>query len=86
VIDFHGQRFGDKQESKLLEFNDWIEIYLRDPVNNADISKDYTLHLADGTEQRGTLDSNGYAKIDNIPPGKIKIEFPNVDEDVNSED
>ena len=81
VIDFHGQIFGDKQESGLLEFKDWIEIELRDDEGNVIGNEDYVLHLPDGKERRGTLDENGIAKEKDIPPGKVIIEFINSDEE-----
>jgi len=81
VIDCHGMRFGDKQESKLLEFKDWIEIELKDDKGNLIGSRDYILHLSDGNERRGTLDKNGIAYEKDIPPGKVIIEFINSDEE-----
>ena len=76
VIDFHGQRFGDKQESKLLEFKDWIELKLQisngDPVSNAR----FIVKLADGTERQGNLDQNGTYRLEDIPPGWYWVVFP----------
>jgi hypothetical protein len=72
------QEYGKTQESKLLTFKDWLEIRLTqgdgEPVPNAD----YIVHLPDGTERRGTLDGDGFAKEDKIPPGICDIEFPNL--------
>jgi len=35
----------------------------------------YRLYLANGTITKGHLHDNGYAKVENLPPGKVKIEF-----------
>jgi hypothetical protein len=71
------QEFGRQQESGLLEFKDWTEIELRNESGNTVGNVDYILKLPDGTERRGTLDENGYAREENIPPGQIDVEFAN---------
>ena len=68
-----------EQESGLLEFKDWIEIELLDEDGNAVANEDYILHLPDGQQRRGTLDGNGIGREENIPPGKVTIEFPNLE-------
>lgn len=69
LIDYHGQRFGDDKEPGLLEFKDWIEIKLQDDDGSPIPDKKYTLYLSDGTEREGALDSQGYAREENVPPG-----------------
>jgi hypothetical protein len=69
VIDFSGMIFGDKQESGLLEFKDWIEIELRDASGQLIPNEEYVLHLPDGTERRGRVDSRGNAREEGLPPG-----------------
>jgi hypothetical protein len=76
VADLHGRRFGDKQESGLLKFKDWIEIELVDYYGNPVDGAEYTILLPDGSKQKGKLDSSGYARVDDMPPGKIDVEFP----------
>lgn len=66
-----------KAESGLLEFRDWIEIRLVDTDSNPVPDEEYLLHLPDGSERRGSLDGNGYAKEENIPPGRYVAIFPN---------
>jgi len=75
VVDVAGKRFGEEQESGLLEFKDWIEIDLRDINGQIVPNEDYTIHLPDGKKRDGTLDSNGYARVEDIPPGKFTVEF-----------
>jgi hypothetical protein len=80
VIDFRGQRFGDKQESKLLEFKDWIEVELKAKLTGYPISdEEYIIILPDGKEIKGRLDDDGFAHIEDIPPGKFKVTFPELD-------
>jgi hypothetical protein len=76
VIDFRGQRFGDKQESKLLEFKDWIEIALKDEDNDMIPNEEYHVYLPDDSSRKGKLNENGYMKEKDIPPGKCRINFP----------
>lgn len=80
VIDFHGKRFGDKQESKLLEFKDWIEITLTDAVGLPVARADYAVRLADGSEKKGKLDAEGHARVDEVAPGEYWVHFPDYDE------
>jgi len=68
-IDFNGQLFGDKQESGLLEFKDWIEIELRDAFGNLLSDEEYVIRLPDGTERRGRTDSTGNLREEGLPPG-----------------
>lgn len=78
TVEIDGQKFGEKQESGLLEFKDWIEIELKDEDGEPVSDEEYIIHLSNGQQKRGKLDANGYAKVEDIPPGKIDIEFPNV--------
>jgi hypothetical protein len=69
-----------KAESELLLFKDWIEIELKDRLGKPMANEDYVLHLPDGSQHKAKLDSQGKAKIDRIPPGRIEIEYPNLDD------
>lgn len=83
VIEMCGQKFGQKQESGLLRFKDWIEISLDDRHGKPVPNEQYIIHLPDGQKRQGTLDGNGYAREEKIPPGGVTIEFPNVEEDID---
>jgi len=63
--------------SGLLEYKDWIEIKLSDQNDNAIGNEKYIIYLSDGSMRKGSLNSNGIAKEDNIPPRYYDIEFPN---------
>lgn len=69
--------YGKKQESGLLLFKDWIEVELLDSNGQPVPNQDYILRLPDGTEKRGQLDGDGKARVEDVPPGKFRIVFPN---------
>jgi len=58
----------------------WIEVELvweddGQPVPN----EAYTIELTDGTTRKGTLDSRGFVRFDQIPSGECKVTFPKLD-------
>ena len=77
TVEIAGQKWGDKQESGLLEFKDWIEVELQDETGNACANEPFELHLPDGSTQNGTLDENGFARVESIPPGPVEVVFTN---------
>jgi len=64
-------------ESGLLEFKDWVEISVMGPDGNPAVDEEYVVHLPDGSERSGQLDSDGYAREEDIPPGNYIVTFPN---------
>lgn len=77
---FFRMKVGEVQaDSGLLEFKDWIEIELKNREYKPIPGEEYILYLPDGHEKRGKLDENGHARAEDVPPGKCRIEFPNVD-------
>lgn len=80
------KEFGKKQESGLLKFIDWFEIECEDPYGEPAADYEYKLILPDGTEKSGTLDKDGKAKIDGVPPGAYDLEIiPKEEDDVDSD-
>ncbi len=75
TIKAEGVEYGKKQESGLLEFKDWVNISLVNIRGEPVADKKYTLRTADGQERTGTLDSDGRAREENVPPGSITISF-----------
>jgi len=59
----------------------WVAVELVNehgkPVSNVR----YRIVLPDGTKREGRLDSNGYARIDNVAVGSCQISFPELDGD-----
>jgi hypothetical protein len=84
-VDAYGLRFGEKQESGLLEFKDWIEIELVDGDGQPGSNQKYVLHLPDGSTSEGTLDEQGHARIENLPPGAFFIDYPETALDISEE-
>jgi uncharacterized Zn-binding protein involved in type VI secretion len=66
---------GVNSRSGLLKYKDYIEMELKDEEGNAIGGAGYKLYLPDGSVREGKLDSNGYAKEENIPPGQVKTEY-----------
>jgi hypothetical protein len=61
------------------EETSWIDIELVDDAGSPVPGERYVVKLSDGCEARGTLDANGYAHIDKIPPGNCDVSFPKLD-------
>ncbi len=78
VAEVAGKRFGEEQESGLLEFKDWIEFNMKNYDNTPVPSEQYMLVLPDGNEISGSLDGDGYAREELLPPGRIIVRFHNV--------
>ncbi len=79
TITIGAEEFGKEQESGILKFKDWFEITLTDPTGSRIPDKKYILQMPDGTKREGTLDANGYAREENIPPGMVYIDFPDIE-------
>jgi hypothetical protein len=79
TVKFIDYEFGLDQESGLLTFKDYLEIELADEYGNRSAGEKYKILLPDGSEQEGTLDDNGYARVENVPPGRVRIEFPEIE-------
>ncbi len=67
---------GNTAESGLLEFKDWIDINLVDEDGQPVPDRDYVMNLPDGSQRTGTLDSEGHAREEDIPPGEYILIFP----------
>ncbi len=79
VIEIDKQEFGREQDSGLLTFKDYLEIQANQGDGSVMANEDVIAHLPDGSEKRITLDEYGYYKLEGVPPGKCRIEFPNRD-------
>jgi len=79
TIKAEGVEYGKKQESGLLKFKDWVGINLTDRLGAPLPNKKYILHMPDGSTRKGTVDGNGYAREENVPPGPLSVEFPDVE-------
>jgi hypothetical protein len=60
----------------------WIEIELADEEGNPVPGERYEIVGPDGeTVARGTLDANGYARVEGLDPGQCTVTFPELDEE-----
>lgn len=76
---FRARVSGVYADSALLLFKDWIEIRLSNYDNRYMGNPTYILHLPDGSQRQGQLDDDGCALEEDVPPGRVRIEFPNTD-------
>lgn len=70
---------GSSEDSDRLEFKDYIEIQLKEFGDAPVADLEYTLHLPDNSQRQGQLDELGYAMEEDIPPGRVRVEFKNTD-------
>lgn len=80
TIEIAGKKWGEKQESGLLKFKDWIEIKLEDENGNILPNEPFEIYLPDGSKYSGKLDDKGIAKVESVPPGPVEVVFPNYPE------
>ena len=70
-----------KENAEAEEEKTWIEIELVDEEDNPVPGEKYKITLPDGRVKTGTLDENGFARVEGIDPGTCKVTFPNLDKD-----
>jgi type VI secretion system secreted protein VgrG len=63
------------------EKKSWIEIELLDEEGEPVPGERYRITLPDGSTVEGTLDQNGFARVDGIDPGNCEVSFPDLDQD-----
>jgi hypothetical protein len=56
----------------------WISIDLKDKQGRPVPNEAYKVKVSDGTYREGSLDAQGYAKVEGIPPGQCEITFPRL--------
>ena len=69
------QTNAEKQQKK-----SWIEIKLLDEENRPVPGEPYEIKLPDGSVVEGTLDGEGFARVDGIDPGSAEVKFPRLDQ------
>ena len=58
----------------------WIEIEFLDEAGTPVPGERYKIKLPNGKFVRGTLDENGFARVEGIPPGSCEVTFTRYDE------
>ncbi|MCK5125880.1 MAG: PAAR domain-containing protein [candidate division Zixibacteria bacterium] len=66
------------RRSDYLYFKDYIEVRLKNSEGNAIGNKQFRLFFDNGEIKTGTLGSNGYKKVENVPPGRWSVDFPEM--------
>ncbi len=70
-----------KSTEEDIEEKSWIEIELVDEEDNPVPGEKYKITLPDGSVAQGTLDQNGFARVEGIDSGTCQITFPKLDKD-----
>lgn len=58
----------------------WIEIELHDENGKPVAGQGYRITLPDGSVAEGTLDTDGFARVQGFEPGNCKVTFPDLDQ------
>jgi hypothetical protein len=77
---------GAKKRSGLLRFQDEVNTEFLSDDGSYLTGREYIIHLADGQERRGTLESDGSASEEDIPPGPCWIEIVEARTNENREE
>ena len=80
VIPVH-KALKDQTDEEKEENTSWIEIELLDEEDTPVPSVKYEIELPDGSLAKGSLDGEGFARVDGIKPGECKVCFPEYDKD-----
>jgi hypothetical protein len=75
-----GTEYGAEQASGLLRFKDFLKLQVLDERGEPMANEKYVLRLADGTERKGNLNSDGFLEEEDLPPGEVIIEWPDLDD------
>mgnify|MGYP003653708502 FL=1 len=75
----------DQTPEEKEENTSWIEIELLDEEDAPVPGEKYEIELPDGTFAKGTLDGDGFARVDGIKPGECKVSFPELDKEAWSQ-
>ncbi|MBZ4420680.1 carboxypeptidase-like regulatory domain-containing protein [Myxococcus sp. RHSTA-1-4] len=57
----------------------WLAIELKDEEGKPVPYARYVVTLPDGGTREGTLNKNGYARVDGVNPGQCQVSFPELD-------
>ncbi|QDE94790.1 hypothetical protein BHS05_02275 [Myxococcus xanthus] len=66
-------------EEAPVEEQTWLAIELKDEEGNPIPHARYLVTLPDGSTREGTLNKNGYARVDGVNPGQCQVTFPELD-------
>ncbi|WP_426756551.1 carboxypeptidase regulatory-like domain-containing protein [Myxococcus sp. Y35] len=66
-------------EEAPVEEQTWLAIELKDEEGKPVPHARYRVTLPDGSTREGTLNKNGYARVDGVNPGQCEVTFPELD-------
>ncbi len=67
---------GCQAVSGMLEIQNWVELELKDEDGQLLADEEYRALLPTGEIRKGKTDSKGRARIDDVPPGPVRVEIP----------
>jgi len=70
----------NQSDEEKEENTSWIEIELLDEEDNPVPGEKYEIELPDGSMAKGSLDGNGFARVEGVESGECKVTFPELDE------
>jgi len=68
-----------EEDEEKAEEKTWIEIEMVDEEDKPVPGEKYKITLPDDTVAEGTLDGNGFARIEGVEPGTCKVTFSKLD-------
>jgi len=71
--------FKPPESNEEEEPKSWIEIELLDDEGEPISGEPYEITLPDKRVAKGSLDGNGFARVDGIDPGSCQVTFPKLD-------
>ena len=84
VVEIEGIRIGEKQESGLLKFNDYLSLGYTEADGTPIPNSHYKVTFADGSTLEGDLGKDGTARIEQSIPGPVEVEYSVKKDDSNS--
>jgi len=70
---FVAKAAGCSARSKLLKFKARVDLKFVDDEGNPIANTPFKVYCSNGVIKKGTLDGNGEARVENIPPGRIRV-------------
>ena len=77
---------GKSEDSKIMKFKDWVEVEWLYPNGQPAANKKFKLFLPDGNERSETFDENGKFRLEDAPPGPLRVALEEDDEDSSDDD
>ncbi|HCC57945.1 MAG TPA: hypothetical protein DEQ47_11935, partial [Solibacterales bacterium] len=59
----------------------WVEVSLENADGTPAAGVAYRVTLPDASVYSGTLDDKGFARVEGLDPGQVKITFPELDKE-----